>query len=137
MKIFVNIKKAGSRKVLEKIEYDIPFYEGTLKDILTFFVTKEVEKYNGRMNGDMLKYLTEKDIQDASLTGKVDFGVHVSDREANLNEAIDNALLCFNDGLIRCFINEEELVSLDEIAKIKENDVFTFIRLTFLTGRSW
>ncbi|MCQ2554721.1 MAG: hypothetical protein MJ171_03600 [Clostridia bacterium] len=138
MKVFVNIKKAGSKRyVLNKVEYDMPFESGTLKDILSFFVLKEVERYNGRVDGDILKYLTEKEIADAVETGKVHFDVPASDRKADPDTAVENALLCFSDGLIRVFKNDTELESLDEISDIKENDTFTFVRLTFLTGRLW
>lgn len=137
MKVFVNIKKAGSRRALVKTEYDIPFASGTVKDIFAFFVEKEVEKYNSRNDSAALMYLTEKDIDAAAQEGKVSFGYAQSERNADLQKAVDNALLCFEDGLVRVLLNEDELEGLETPVNINENDLFTFIRLSFLTGRSW
>lgn len=138
MKINVNVKKAGSRRAaLTKAEYDIPFEEGTLMDILAFFVSREVEKYNGRSLSDAIIYLTEKEIEAEASQGKVGFGYAATERKADLKTAVDNALMCYKDGLVRVFLNDNELTDPDETVKISEGDTFTFIRLTFLAGRTW
>ena len=50
---------------------------------------------------------------------------------------MENALQCFLDGLVRIFRNEEELSELDQSAGLREGDILTLIRLTFLSGRMW
>lgn len=138
MKVFVNMKKAGSKRMaLTKIEYDFPFSEATLEEIISFFVETEVKKYNNSRDLKALKYLCEKDIEDDAILGKIHFNESKTDRKASILLAIDNALECYKDGLIRVFINDAELVDLNETITVKENDIFTFIRLSFLTGRSW
>lgn len=137
MNVFVNIKKAGSKRpALSNQAYELPFNEASLKDILAFFVETEVNRYNGKGQRDALLYLTQQDLADAASQGKVDFG-YTTGRTADLDTAIKNALLCFEDGLIRVFLNETELTELDSISKINENDRFTFIRLSFLSGRPY
>ena len=49
----------------------------------------------------------------------------------NLQTAIDDALTCFEDGIFKIFINDEE--ATDRI-NLKENDEITIIRLTMLKG---
>ena len=39
--------------------------------------------------------------------------------------------------LIRIFLNDNELSSLEEKINLQENDKLTFIRLTMLSGRIW
>ena len=139
MKIYANVKKAGSRRnALEKKEYDVPFSECRLGQIIAFFVEKEVQAFNSRSeSGDMLTYLTEKDITAAASEGKVGFGSVYRDKKADLADAVKNALECFEDGLVRVFLNGEEITGINQEIKLSEGDVFTFMRLTFLSGRMW
>ncbi len=123
--------------VLEKRPYSCPFSKGTLRDILTFFVETEAESYNQRDSETALMYMSEKEIGEQALQGKVGFGSVYREKKADPALAAANALSCFEDGLIRVLLNERELRSLDEETDINEGDVFTFIRLTFLTGRMW
>lgn len=138
MKVLVNMKKAGSKRMaLTKIEYELPFSEGTLEDIIAFFVETEVKRYNNSNDSMALKYLSEKDINDDAIEGKISFNEAKTNRKANALVATENALLCYKDGLIRVFLNDNELTDLNKTITIQENDTFTFIRLSFLTGRSW
>ena len=38
---------------------------------------------------------------------------------------------------MKIFHNETELLTKDQELTVKDGDEFTFIRLTFLTGRMW
>ena len=60
-----------------------------------------------------------------------------SDGKADRQKAVDNAIQCWQDGLVRVFVDEEEAVELDGPLPLRENAVLTFIRLTFLAGRMW
>ena len=55
----------------------------------------------------------------------------------NEEKAIETALLAVEDGLVRIFKENKEIKSLDEPITIQEEDVFTFVRLTMLSGRLW
>ena len=69
--------------------------------------------------------------------GKFAFGVHYNEKAPSLREAEDIAVVAFGDGLVRIFIGEDELTELDGELNITEGEVFTFIRLTMLSGRMW
>lgn len=139
MKIYANVKKAGSRRnICDKVEYDTDITACSTGDIIRFFVDAEVRKFNsGSGEPDVLGYLSEKDIDEQASAGKISFGSLTGGRKADPAKAAENALECYRDGLVRVFLNDEELTSEDRHINISEGDVFTFIRLTFLSGRMW
>ena len=139
MKIYVNLKKAGSRrKALEKVPYEIDRPINTLRDLLAFFVHTEVERFNARSEaGDVLRYLCEKDVEDEAQSGKVGFRAVYRENRADEDKALRTALEAFTDGLVRVFRNEAELTDLDQPLELREEDVITLLRLTFLSGRLW
>jgi len=85
----------------------------------------------------LLPFLTQEQIEDQSIAGKVQFGRIYSDKKADPQKAIDTTLQGFEDGLFRVMINHAEAETLDAPIAIKDGDTLTFIRLTFLTGRLW
>ncbi len=85
----------------------------------------------------VLPFLTKEEVEERAETGKVAFGRIYSEKKADPVKAVENALQCFEDGLVRVFQNEEELEQLDAAMQIREGDLFTFIRLTFLARRLW
>ncbi len=56
---------------------------------------------------------------------------------ADLDTALETALLAFTDGLFTVFINDEEVKTLDTPLTIEADTIITFIRLTFLVGGYW
>jgi len=139
MQVFINVKSIGKRKpILAKEPYELPDDINTLKDLITTIVTKEVHKYNERGVDEMLiPFLSDAQIKDQSTAGKVGFGRLYSDKKAHLEKAINVALVAFVDGLFKVVINEREIEGLDTQINLQENDLLTFIRLTFLAGRMW
>lgn len=140
MQIFIRIKAAGKKKdVLQLTPYEINDNISTLRELLTDIVITEVNKYNNNKNNDtvLTAFISQEQIDDLSLTGKVSFGDVFNDKKAEKNSAINNAIQCFEDGIVRVFMDETELAELDAPLTIKENEVFTFIRLAFLAGRMW
>ncbi|MDR1687612.1 MAG: hypothetical protein LBS21_03245 [Clostridiales bacterium] len=139
MTVFIRLKSAGKRRaVLENVPYTISDTVLTLRRLITEIVHLETEKYNSRMGeSKIMPFLTEDEISDKSQTGKVGFGSIYSDKKADAAKAVETALLCFADGLFRVILNETEITGLDTPVEVKENDVITFIRLTFLAGRLW
>ena len=139
MQIYINMKTAGSRKpALAKTPYEIPDSVSSVKELLESLVKIEVERYNQKNEDDtLIKYLTETQIEEQASTGKVSFGRVYSDKKADPEKAAENALQCYQDGLVRVFRNEQEFKQLEEKVHFEAGDEITLIRLTFLAGRMW
>jgi hypothetical protein len=69
--------------------------------------------------------------------GKFAFGVHYNENEIDEAKAIQTAIDAVTDGLVRVFKGNDEITDLDAEIEIAEGDVFTFVRLTMLSGRMW
>ena len=139
MQSYINMKTAGSRKpVFAKIPYEIPDTVSSARELITSLVQIEVERYNQKNADDtLIKYLTKEQIEEQAQTGKVSFGRVYSDKKADPEKAIENALQCYQDGLVRVFRNDQELERLEESVYFAPGDEITLIRLTFLAGRMW
>lgn len=139
MQIYINMKTAGSRKSpLEKTLYEIPDSVSTVGELLKSLVEIEVERYNQKnADGMLVNFLTMAQIEEQAMSGKVGFGRVYSDKKQDLEKAVENALQCYQDGLVRVFRNEQELEQLEETVHFKPGDEITLIRLTFLTGWMW
>lgn len=139
MKIFIQMKAAGKRKpVLNDIPYEIPDHISTLREFLTELVHVETERYNEKgTDVQVIPYLTKEETEDQAAAGKISFGRIYSEKKADREKAVENALQCYEDGLVRVFQGERELKDLDEKISIEEGERFTLIRLTFLAGRLW
>ena len=139
MKIFVNVKQIGKRKnKIDKKKYEISEKITTVKELLTEFVTINVNEFNnGFTENDIVPYLTDEKINDLSDAGKLSFGVDYNEQKQDLEKAIENALQSYEDGIYRVFVNDEEMGEIDCEINLKENDELTFVRLTMLAGRMW
>lgn len=139
MQVYVRIKAAGKRKdVLEPSAYTIPDRIRTLRQLLTAVVESEVDRYNEKgTDVQLIPFLTEKQIDEQAVAGKVSFGAVYSEGRADKQKAVDNAIRCWQDGLVRVLIDETEATELDGALSIREDAVLTFVRLTFLAGRMW
>jgi len=139
MNVFVSVKQVGKKKAyLSNLCYEVPGSPLTLTDLIQLIVTERVKAYNAKTpDSDIVALLTQEDIDSQLQTGKVGFGRRLSNKSANLQKAVDAALLAFSDGLYRVFIDEKEIVNLDEHLEIRQDSKIAFIRLTFLSGRMW
>ena len=70
-------------------------------------------------------------------TGKVAYGDPMDDRKADEEKAVENALQCFDDGIVALFADGVRYTNRKEQIPLKEQSVVTFVRLTFLAGRMW
>ena len=138
MQIFVRVKTPGKRKdVLASVPREIPPVS-SLRELITVLVRQEVESYNRRdTEAQLTAWLTSEQIDAEAETGKVGFGRLWSDRKADTEKAVANALQCFEDGIVRVFMGDTELTEPDAPLSVPEGAEFTFIRLTFLAGRMW
>lgn len=139
MDIYVRVKAIGKRKdILAPTPYMIPDGICSLRQLLTAVVQKEVAQYNSKeAEAQLIPFLTQQELEDQAKIGKVSFGTIYSDKKADPGKAVTNAIGCWEDGLVRVFMNEEELTDLDAPLSIEAQSVLTFIRLTFLAGSIW
>lgn len=139
MDIYVRVKAIGKRKdILAPTPYTIPDGICSLRQLLTAVVQKEVAQYNSKeAEALLIPFLTQQELDDQSKIGKVSFGTIYSDKKADPGKAVANAIQCWEDGLVRVFMNDEELAELDALLTIEAQAVFTFMRLTFLAGSIW
>lgn len=139
MKINVNLKSVGKRRgAVKPVTYEIPGHPGTVRELIDAITQAGVEEYNQRMESpELLRYLTNEEIDDKAQAGKISFGVNYGEKKADIAKAQENAIQCFEDGIYRIFLDEEPLEALDERIQITEESTFTFVRLTMLAGRMW
>lgn len=138
MKIYINVKNIGKQKaVFEHVAFEIENV-CTVKEFISVIAHIEAQQYNDKAGkSEIIKYLSGEEIDNQAKSGKVGFGNVYSDQKADIDQAVMNACQAYEDGLVRIFQNDEELGDLHEEIKICENDLFTFMRLTFLAGRMW
>ena len=138
MNIYVRVKAAGKRRdILEKQSFAIPNGTETAKELISYIVKENVREYNEKeVDAEMFKYLTQENFQRQETIGKIGFADRKNEKNQDEENAVENALQCFEDGIYRMLINENEVSHLGEI-EINEEDVITFIRLVMLAGRRW
>lgn len=139
MKLYVNVKQAGSRKnYITKEEINLVSEPSNLRQLIEVIVIKNVKDFNDRLKKEkIIDYLTNEDIENKLTVGKVSFGEMHNQNKQSLNKALEAAYLAYEDGIYRVFVGDREAGLLDDALDIKDNDVLTFIRLTMLAGRMW
>jgi len=136
--IYIKIKSIAKRKlVVDGIPFVVDGNIVTSNDLVEYVVRQMVREYN-RMSMDKspLPYLTDDEIANRKSAGKIGFDERKNESDQDEDGAVENALLCFFDGIFRMFVNEEE-VTMGQDIKLSEGDEITFVRLTMLAGRLW
>ena len=106
----------------------------TVRVLLVNLTRLGVRQYNERKDeGQLLAYLTKEEIAAQASRGKISSGLR-GGADAVEDKAVENTLQCFEDGIYRVFAGEEELTALSDAIPWKDDIVFTFIRLTMLSG---
>lgn len=138
MRLFVRVKAAGKRRnVLEPVPIKLEEEVSNVTELITAIVKLNVRAYNHReIDSPFFPFLTDKDIEERVYLGKVSFGDRKNDAIQDESKAVENALQCFEDGIFRVIVNENEVTEKDHL-QLKPDDVLTFIRLTMLAGRLW
>ena len=145
MRLRVNVKALGKRKQgVEEISCEVKGCPKTVRELILGVVDVQVEEYNKRVElaqncgvNEVLACLTRGEIDEKAQGGKIGFGVNYGGKKADAQKAGENAVQCFEDGIYRVFMDGRGLESLDEAIAVSEESVFTFVRLTMLTGRMW
>ena len=137
MVISVNLKKIGKKK--NKIEKENFYLENNPKDVrelLIEVVKTSVNKYINEKDS-VIDYLDLRQIKDKEEAGKITNGQSYDDRIPNLNDAIQNAISSFADGIVRVFLEGVELVDLDQELDLVDRSNVTFVKMVMLAGRMW
>jgi hypothetical protein len=133
MDVNIQVKRLGKKKVLTQ-RITLRERPTTLRSFIEACVFAQVREFNEGRNKPALDFLTSNDIASQATRGKVGFGDITNQHQANLADAIENAMLGFTDGLFVVFINDEEIRSLDSAVELNEDSQVTFVRMTFLSG---
>lgn len=140
MNLSIQTKQLGKRRCcIEPMQIELPDETFTdVRSLITAIVRRQVEGHNQRPGeNDLLKYLTQEEIDDRAESGKVGFGVNYNGEKASAEAAVKNALQAYEDGIFRLFVNDEEAGTADTPLVLREGDRLTFVRLTLLSGRLW
>jgi len=138
MIVYLKVKALSKRKpLIERIPFEILEELTTAKMLVEYTVRHNVREYNNKpIDASILPYLTDDGLEAGVKIGKIGFGDRKNENLQDEDKAVSNALLCFEDGIFRLFINDEE-AGTDDAITIKDGDEVTFIRLTMLAGRRW
>ena len=139
MQIYVAIKHMGN---VTKNVKEYPFLLGktphTVRELIEEAVKSCIDAYKARANNAKHPApLTDKQFDGMCEVGKFAFGVHYNENDIDEAKAIQIAIDAVTDGLVRVFKGNDEIIDLDAEIEIAEGDVFTFVRLTMLSGRMW
>lgn len=139
LELFVQIKQLGKRKpMIAREPLTLPEGIGTLRELVTEIVRQRVAAFNEKKEeGNWAKYLYDFDLEKTAESGKVGFDAKYNAKTQDPDKAVDAALLAFEDGLFRVFLDENEIESLDAAVEFRKGQTLTFLRLTMLAGRSW
>lgn len=137
IKINIAMKSLTSRGVKE-----YPFLllntPETLRELIEESVRACVRSYKARgEQGENPRPLTDEEISGMQTVGRLAFGVHYNEADIDEENAIVVATEAVEDGIVRIFREDKELSDFDSEITVNEGDVFTFVRLTMLSGRMW
>lgn len=155
MRLFVERKSLGRTRGVAKVPYELdeqPSELGTLQELIVALVRHEVAKFEAAFISPVAadnthdhapdipsslprqKY-TEVELAGLLESGKISFGYTYNNGKVSLDQAMAVALQAVKDGVVRVFINNEEISGLDTRVRLKDGDQLTLLRLTFLTGQ--
>ena len=141
MKLTFTVKQLGKKHPLirrESIDVELDRRRVSLNALIAAVVRQQVAVYNSKTDGrNLIDYLSPSDIASQSETGKVGFGAIYNDAEADPEQAVETALLAFEDGIFAVFEGDRQIESINEMVTVDDAHVFTFIRLAFLAGAIW
>ncbi len=110
----------------------------TFGNLIDEVVRTSVEAYMERdKRAEPYQPLDDEQFAGMAEVGKFAWLLPVDTKPIALSEAIIIARTAIEDGLVRVFQNEQELTNFDEAIEVNEDDIFTFVRLTMLSGRMW
>ena len=98
--ITICMKSISKREpVVAEETLDLEHAPADVRSFITEVVKACVKSYKARANNEILQALSQEEIDDASVTGKIGFGVNYGEKQPVLSKAIHNAIQCFEDGI--------------------------------------
>ena len=139
IQIYVALKHMGNvSKRVKKYSFLFGRTPHTFRELIEESVKSCISAYKARANNAKNPApLTDEQFDGMREIGKFAFGVHYNENEIDEAKAIQTAIDAVTDGLVRVFKGNDEITDLDAEIEIAEGDVFTFVRLTMLSGRMW
>lgn len=139
MVVKVNVKQIGKRKnIVDAMPFSYDTVPKTVQELIAETVKVCLEGYKKRVEDkDAMKVLEQDSMEKMAEVGKVAFDISYGEKIPAVQEAVDTAVLAFQDGLYRVFLDGEELDDLKQDIVLGEDKELTFIRLTMLAGRIW
>ena len=139
IQIYVALKHMGNvTKKVKKYLFLLGKTPHTFRELIEESVKSCISAYKVRAtNAKDPAPLTEEQFEGMREVGKFAFGVHYNENDVDEATAIQTAIDAVQDGLVRVFKGNDEITDLDAEIEIAEGDVFTFVRLTMLSGRMW
>ncbi|KZE51754.1 hypothetical protein AV540_12875 [Brevibacillus parabrevis] len=139
MRLAVTVKSIGKRKnALSRIPVELLPSPRTLRELIAGLVEWNIRGLlEKQQQVALVPYLTAEEVQEQAEIGKVGFGAVYNDGVPDVQQAVDTAILAFEDGLYRVFVREQEIIALDESLVLNEDDEIVLIRFTMLAGRLW
>jgi hypothetical protein len=139
LNVFITVKSIGKKKNhLDRLAWPLAEAPLTLKSLIIDIVTTNVRQFNERqIEMPLVPFLTQGDIELQSRMGKVGFGAIYNEKKAGEDEAVSSAILAFEDGIYRVFINGNEIERLDDPLALHDGDEIAFVRFTMLAGSMW
>lgn len=134
--VYFKMKKLGKQKSvdLQPVPFILEERPVTLRELLIALTKLGVQQYNARKDeGQILSYLTKDEIAAQAVRGKIASGLR-GGADAVEEQAVENTIQCFEDGIYRVFAEDDELTGLSDVIPWSDDLVFTLIRLTMLSG---
>lgn len=134
--VYVRMKKLGKQKStdLQSVPFVLEERPATLRELLIALTKLGVQQYNARKDeGQILSFLTKDEIAAQAVRGKIASGLR-GGADAVEEQAVENTIQCFEDGIYRVFAGDDELTGLSDAIPWADDLVFTLIRLTLLSG---
>lgn len=139
IQIYVALKHIGN--VTKKVkEYPLVLVRTprTFRELIEESVKSCLLAYRERTNNAKKPSpITDEQFDGMREIGKFAFGVHYNENETDEYGAIQTAIEAVQDGLVRVFRGNDEMIDLDAEIEVSEGDVFTFVQLAMLSGRMW
>ena len=139
IQIYFALKHMGNiAKKVKEYPFVLSRTPCTFRELIKETVKSCIDAYKTRAtNAKDPVPLTDEQYDGMREIGKFAFGVHYNENEIDEAKAIETAIDAVQDGLVRVFKENDEITDLDAEIEISEGDVFTFVRLTMLSGRMW
>ena len=126
MKIKISVRSASRKQAAVTWRTaDYPDRPMTVGDFLAETVRTNAREYNERKDATELLRLFLRNQNEESLEEKLN------------GTAVENALQCFDDGMVALFADGVRYTRREDLIPLKEESEVTFVRLVFLAGRMW